>query len=73
MAKEYTCTTCGVVSTTKKHLCQPQEQTEKEHCGSTPTQSTNMCDTVNETAKFACSSCGRTTVDPELVCKPEKR
>lgn len=73
MSKEYKCGTCGVVTVNKQHLCQPQEQADGAHCGSVPTQSVSMCDSIDQNASYTCSGCGRASVDPELLCQPKQR
>ena len=70
MKKAYECASCGVVSESKKELCDPELQGGMaDYCG-TSKKSGRMCDNMKERGTYVCNTCGRTATQPELVCKP---
>lgn len=71
--KRYECTTCGVVTNNKKHLCQAEEVAEGRSCGGDREKEKAMCDPMQQKADFRCGFCDRPSSDPELLCNPEKR
>jgi hypothetical protein len=74
MKQVFECSTCGVVTESKEHLCRPVAVAGmSDYCGQPVTKQTAMM-CAEETARLAyeCSSCGRTTEQPDLVCAPKK-
>jgi hypothetical protein len=74
MAEKYECGTCGMVTHEKEHLCDPIEIARKgDYCGRSGETDEAMCEPMSSSLEFTCSSCGRPTEDPDMVCSPEKK
>jgi uncharacterized Zn finger protein len=74
-AKAYKCGTCGLVTTDKGHLCDPQpiKQTYTcEYCGVTVTNPRHVCKPKVSKLSYVCNACGRVAVAKEHLCKPSK-
>lgn len=74
MAGIYKCETCGVVSVEPGHLCSAEPVAGKlDYCGRDfDTQDITMCETMRKRLRFECSTCGRPSERPEMVCRPIK-
>ena len=74
-AKIYKCGTCGVVTTEKGHLCNPQEVKKTytcEYCGVTVTDPRHVCKPKVAELSYVCDVCGRVAVDRKHLCEPKK-
>lgn len=74
MKQVFECSTCGIVTEKKEHLCKPVAlDGQSDYCGQPVDKKVAlMC--ADETARldYECRNCGRTTEAPELVCAPKK-
>ncbi len=70
----YECTTCGMVTETKGHLCQPEKlENRGDYCGQPVDYKTGkMCGKEIKRFEFECSNCGRPAEQADLVCAPKK-
>lgn len=69
----YQCSTCGVVTDDKSHLCKPQAIAGREdYCGQPSSTEEAACAPINESLDYECASCGQRTEKPELVCHPTR-
>ncbi|MEZ4484710.1 MAG: hypothetical protein R2864_08960 [Syntrophotaleaceae bacterium] len=72
MTKLYECDKCGVVTDDRQHLCSPREVIGIDsYCGSSG-DSSQMCDGIRESAKYSCTSCGRSAERAAMVCHSVK-
>ena len=74
MKKIFECSTCGIVTENKRHLCKPVElEGQSDYCGQPLGRKTAfMCAEETTRLDYQCRSCGRTAESPELVCAPHK-
>lgn len=74
MKEIFECSTCGIVTETKKHLCHPVVlEGCGDFCGQPVEQMTaSMCAEEQERFEFECSSCGRPSEQADLLCVPHK-
>ncbi|NIQ94777.1 MAG: hypothetical protein GWN87_11625 [Desulfuromonadales bacterium] len=74
MASVYKCETCGVVANEAGHLCDSKQIAGKfDYCGQDfETQNTTMCKSMRKRLRFECSTCGRPSEKPDMVCRPIK-
>ena len=74
MEHVYECATCGIVTKTKRHLCNPVAQTEKAaYCGHSSSLNTAlMCAEETRRLDYECRRCGRPAESAELLCTPRK-
>ncbi|BCR06193.1 hypothetical protein DESUT3_32620 [Desulfuromonas versatilis] len=69
--KTYKCSSCGVISDERDHLCKPEKNASRaDYCGSGPEKISQMCDQMDQNLKYQCFTCGRPTDKPDLVCNP---
>ena len=69
----YKCKTCGMVTTEKGHLCNPQEVKRAytcEYCGTTVSNPRHVCKPKLAKLNYVCDACGRVAVAKEHLCKP---
>jgi len=66
----YTCSRCGVVTQHDGQVCSPKEvEARGDYCGTAP-EPGQMCECMEQTLPYVCSSCGRPAEQAELVCRP---
>ena len=74
--KQYVCKTCGAVTTTKGHLCNPVPLAGKnaccDKCGKPAENARHICEAKKADLKFVCDKCGRVATTRSLVCSPKK-
>jgi len=69
----YFCANCGAVSLDANNLCSVQGRLKKrDWCGLKGVKHPEYCEKKTHTSRWACQNCGQTSVNPELLCKPEK-
>lgn len=74
MKEMYECASCGVVTSRRADICNPQPMSNwTDCCGESSASIETMCEPMHENLEYECSSCGRPTVDPELVCTPARK
>lgn len=72
MTKLYECEKCGVVTDERSHLCSPRSVASLDsYCGSAGDAS-QMCDSIRESAKYTCITCGRSAESAGMVCNTIK-
>ena len=68
MKQRFECEKCGVVTDDRSHLCSPRSVSGlSDYCGS-PSEKSQMCDSIKETAEYTCVTCGRTAEKAEMIC-----
>ncbi len=69
-----TCPTCNQSTGREGHLCVPVklEDNQCDWCGSLLLNQRHLCHDKVKELSFICNSCGRTAVQAELLCKPQK-
>ena len=74
MKPTFECSTCGIVTKAKGHLCQPIELTDKgDYCGQPPGHKTaRMCADETMRLDYQCGNCGRAAESADLLCNPKK-
>lgn len=74
MKQTYECTTCGIVTENRGHLCQPVAlEGRGDYCGQPIGKKTAlMCAVETDRLDYECSNCGRTAEKSDLVCAPRK-
>ncbi len=73
MKKSYKCSTCGVISEERQHLCSPQAVAGKQdYCGQPVEEAGPVCGPMSRSLEYECGSCGRPAEKPDMVCNPER-
>lgn len=74
MGSIYKCSKCGVVTADAGHLCSAEPLEGKyDYCGQdVQNSSTEMCDSMRNSLRFECATCGRPAETPDMVCRPTK-
>ncbi len=74
MFSAYKCKTCGSVSREHQHLCQAEEvRSRAEYCATEMLHDSHPdCVTMDERPQYQCEGCGRSTDEPNLLCRPVK-
>ena len=74
MKQIFECATCGIVTESKGHLCNPVAvEGLHDYCGQPVTKKTAMtCAEETSRLDYECGNCGRTAEKPDLVCAPRK-
>ena len=74
--KQYVCKTCGAVTLTKGHLCNPAplegDSACCDVCGKPSDSAEHRCEIKKEELKFVCDKCGRVATTKSLLCSPKK-
>jgi len=71
----YACATCGIISTTKGHLCTPRTLDKAykcEYCGALVANARHVCKPKVEHLSYVCDVCGRLGDAKGAVCVPRK-
>jgi uncharacterized Zn finger protein len=71
----YKCKSCGLVTTEKGHLCDPQKIQRAytcDYCGITVSNPRHVCKPKVAKFNYVCDACGRVAVEKELLCKPNE-
>ncbi len=72
MNKTLECSTCGMITKARNHLCNPVELERRiDHCDPSPSDA-NMCEEEKGRLEYECGICGRQTEDASIVCIPNK-
>ncbi len=74
-SKVYKCGSCGMVTTEKGHLCDPQEIKKVytcEYCGVAVSDPRHVCKPKVSKMSYVCDACGRVAVDKDHLCEPMK-
>jgi hypothetical protein len=67
----YTCKTCGAISDSPGHLCNPCDDKQVcSFCGTPDTDATHMCKGKLEKMKYVCGGCGRVAMNEKHLCQP---
>ncbi len=71
---EKKCPTCQGTINEKGHLCVPVEKNDEkcDWCGSLIPNARHLCSAKVKELSYICNSCGRTAVDADHLCHPEK-
>lgn len=72
----YSCSTCGLVTTSKGHLCSPVPVSSLKvvkcgYCGEVSTDPRHVCQPKLVTLKFFCENCGRLANTKGMLCRPK--
>lgn len=75
-ARMYTCKTCGLVTTSKGHLCSPTPVTSLKvarcgYCGEVSSDPRHVCQPKLVALKFFCENCGRLSNSRSMLCRPK--
>jgi predicted RNA-binding Zn-ribbon protein involved in translation (DUF1610 family) len=71
--KAYICANCGAVSLDANNICKVQGMGKKaDWCGVKGSKPPKNCHTKEHTERWQCRNCGQTSVNPALLCEPEK-
>ena len=71
--KAFFCAKCGAVALDPNAICEIQGKGTKAHwCGTTQILSCEQCVNKKNVYRFKCANCSQISVNPELLCKPEK-
>ena len=66
-----TCKSCGAVSDSPGHLCNPcGDKAKCSFCGEPATEPAHMCKDKLAAMKFVCDGCGRVAMEKDHLCKP---
>lgn len=70
----FECSTCGIVTENKKHLCHPVAlDGQGDYCGQqVGMEAESMCDEEKKRFEFECGNCGRPSEQADLLCVPMK-
>lgn len=71
---KHTCPTCLQTTGKDGHLCMPEKATDEkcDWCGSLIPDKRHLCNKKVKEISYVCNSCGRSAVNPEYLCKPQK-
>lgn len=74
MKRVYECSTCGIVTEKRGHLCTPVALEDmSDYCGQPIGRKTaRMCPEETARLDYQCGNCGRTAEAPEHVCAPKQ-
>jgi hypothetical protein len=74
MKEIFECSSCGIVTEKKKHLCQPVVlEGCGDFCGQPVGQAIeSMCDEEKARFEFECGNCGRPSEQADLLCVPNR-
>jgi DNA-directed RNA polymerase subunit RPC12/RpoP len=70
----YICSTCGVATTGKGHLCNPvklEKLTACKYCGRLADNPRHVCVPMVIKIKYACGNCGRVATSRNFLCNPQ--
>ena len=71
--KAYICANCGAVALDANNVCKVQGMGMKsDWCGIKGTKPPNTCQNNVNKERWQCRNCGQISVNPELLCEPEK-
>ncbi len=71
--KAYICAICGAVSLSSDGVCKVQGMgTKADWCGIEHTSPVGKCKHDKHNKRYKCTKCGQVSVNPELLCEPEK-
>lgn len=65
----YSCKTCGAVSESPGHLCNPcGDESACSFCGAEGIDARHVCKKKHKAMKFVCGNCGRMATSSEHLC-----
>ncbi len=70
----YVCSTCGITTTGKGHLCNPipvEKLVACKHCGKLVDNPRHVCAPMVMKVKYTCGNCGRVATDRNFLCNPQ--
>ena len=73
--RRYICSTCGIVTTAKGHLCSPvalDKAVKCEYCGVLAGNARHVCKPKAAKIGYVCDACGRMAVRKTEICVPKK-
>jgi predicted RNA-binding Zn-ribbon protein involved in translation (DUF1610 family) len=69
----YFCANCGAVALHAGDVCKVMGKGKKaDWCGTKAVKPPAFCHNKVHNNRWQCSNCGKISVNPELLCKPEK-
>ena len=73
LKEAYICVTCGKIGKIE-HLCNPATKIEMicQFCGKNVEGLQHVCKEKIQRAQYFCNQCGRTAINDECLCVPEK-
>ncbi|MFZ5563172.1 MAG: hypothetical protein ACOZBW_03915 [Thermodesulfobacteriota bacterium] len=67
------CGNCGAVALDPKNICNPAGKIKKmDWCGSKDLPPPKTCQNRVHNDRYACKKCGKTAINSNLLCEPEK-
>jgi len=71
--KAFICANCGAVALDANNICKVQGMGKKsDWCGVKGSKPPKTCHSKKHTDRWQCRNCGQTSVNPLLLCDPEK-
>lgn len=71
--KAFYCGNCGAVSLDQNNICNPAGRiTKADWCGSKDLPPPQACQNRVNNDRYSCKNCGKTAINPGLLCEPEK-
>jgi len=69
----FICANCGAVALDAKNICKVMGKGKKvDWCGSKTVRPPSYCHNKAHNDRWQCGKCGQVSVNPELLCEPEK-
>lgn len=67
------CGDCGTVSLDQNNICNPAGKlTKADWCGTKDLPPAKTCHHRVNTDRYVCKNCGKSSINPALLCEPEK-
>jgi len=67
------CAKCGAVALDANNICKVQGKGKKsDWCGTKGVKPPAFCHNKAHNERWQCQNCGQISVNPELLCEPEK-
>lgn len=71
--KAFICANCGAVSLDHNKVCKIQGLgVRADWCGTKAIKEPSFCHNRKNTTRYHCTKCGKTAIQPGLLCDPEQ-